>query len=187
MPETETSQSSPPAKAMGGTIPSKKLIHCGYRDCKFSHHYATVVGMHRRSAHNIKGTANVSIYAREKKQRSKTQTKQDDTTCKECGFHAKNALGLAIHQSGIHGIRGQKYQKKSDKGELPLNGNSANHSNEEAIAFHVARLTTRFEYDVEALAARLAITPEELASRCMAVLQRSSKTLRERYRLSDSV
>lgn len=176
--ETETQEAPAKRGAHGGAIPAKHPIKCGYKNCKFKSLYATVVGLHRSRSHGIKGKSITAGYMR--------RSKKPEGLCPQCGEGPFKAL--ADHMRKVHGVFRSRRGRPA-KQESNVNGNQSNYSNnnEEAIAFHVGQLTTRFTYDVEALAARLAIPAEDFAARCLAVLSRSSKALRERYGLSHSL
>lgn len=174
--ETETRE-APAKRAMGGAVPAKRPIKCGYRNCKFKSIYATVVGLHRSRFHGIKGQSPAAKYLR--------KTKKAEI-CPECGEGPLKAL--ADHMRKVHGIFKRKVGRPAKHEEITLNGNSnASHTNEEALSFWLGRATAQAEQIWIAYAERIGASPEEFTARCLGILSGGSKTLREKYRLPHSM
>lgn len=171
-------------------VSSPAILTCPECDKKFrGPTRGRMLGAHRWHVHNIKGTSYSSTTKRRLKARAAVQShpalgraarnSDNDLVCKECGKGPfKNAFGLVIHTATIH----------SPKGARHTNGTSTSNTDAEiALAHWLGKLTASVERDIEVVAARVGFTREEITSRFVAILSGKSKTLRQRYRLPDSL
>lgn len=138
-----------------------------------------------------------------KKYQSKSQRKvgrprKGKFPCPKCPRSFAQLSWLGRHLQAAHGIRGKskKAQRERllkeeeakllthEKRERSIQSNG-NVDLEQARAFWISQTCADFKQSCAINAHRVDLTAEEFGSRCMAVLQGTSKTLRQLYRLPD--
>lgn len=152
------------------------------KECNARFPRASELGAHRRLKHGVKGTSPAAVYA----QKHKTNTPRAVAPpCAICGHVFTGMYGVAQHRKA-HERKGELISEQFTKRSTTNNGNSAGvtHGEDEvAVAFWVSQAVAEFKTICSNHAQRVELLPEDFASRVLAVVQGSSKTLRARYRL----
>lgn len=159
---------------------------------KGPYRFARALGKHLSAVHGIAGTSRSAVLKQGKKLKAAMQAGAaanpaglvapehanplaNPLVCPQCGKGPfKSPSGLLIHQSTMQ-----------HQGGASFNGNGTSDTNEVAIAFHIGQAISDFKEICADHAHRVDLLPADFASRVMAVVQRSSKEIRARYRLSD--
>ena len=146
-------------------------------ECDQTFRFANVLGAHRRIAHGVAGTSASSKYSQRQKSGEST------LMCEECGAGPFKRMGL--HMTRVHGnSKTTTTQSRSAQNGSNSTGNAhADITDEVAIACSLGEARKEYEALIQHYAQRVGLVSEDFASRLMAVVSGSSKTLRQRYRL----
>lgn len=161
-----------------GRPATTNLLQCP--QCKQRFRNALMLGSHRFTMHGVRGTSVTAKYMQDHKGPAAPP-------CEICGHVFTSNHGVSAHMRA-HTRRGEFPSGQSIPRRTLNNGNSAgntNEANEVAIAFWISQGVAEFKATCSDIAKRVELLPEDVASRILAVVQRSSKEIRARYRLSD--